>query len=472
MAPRSEKATSSPPSTSSLCTSTSTTVDPCNRITPNCADPLTPEPRRTSSSDFASTNRAAPQPRGCQKILGSAANNEDVRQIHLVDQYSDSTLLNHVTACADSRTTQANNLGGRHIKIIPVEAAGGPIRREPPGDPTADAPPPPSSNQTTLDRASHLSNIVGLGFEVSTSTFREEIKEAVADSLTYLRNNYCDVIIDLSNLRECGMDPVTEGGRSFIYRGIRDGEEIAVKVPKTALNQTQDKIRELVQDVVHEALVLRACNHPNIQQLIGVAQFGDHLALISPWMQQGDLSRLIYQPESGLSSRDKYTLSIQISDSVAYLHNLKIFHVDIKASNILLSWDFTPKLADFGSAIMDRVSSPHRKIVASLRWMPWEILRGHQPGPASDIHSLGMTILEIFTGKIPYGGVGENTVKAHINLGKLPKRPENHLPVGNGQCDLLWALLLKCWARDPFCRPTAVEVRDQVKSNRCAMLGG
>ncbi|CEL56340.1 putative serine/threonine-protein kinase DDB_G0267514 OS=Dictyostelium discoideum GN=DDB_G0267514 PE=3 SV=1 [Rhizoctonia solani AG-1 IB] len=229
------------------------------------------------------------------------------------------------------------------------------------------------------------------------------------------------------------------------------------------MSHTKDKIYALVQDIAHEARALRSCDHSNIQSLIGVAPFEDSLALISPWMQQGDLSKLIYQPDSGLSSKDRYTLSIQIADSVSYLHNLNILHVDIKSSNVLLSSDLKPKLADFGSAMMNEVSTEHRNIVASLHWAPPEFAMRRQPSPGWDVHSLGMTIFEIFAGCMPYDGIQRNTVQAHIILRKLPGRPQNRLPVGDRQCDRLWELLLKCWAQDPLCRPTASEVRDELK---------
>ncbi|EUC56481.1 tyrosine kinase domain protein, partial [Rhizoctonia solani AG-3 Rhs1AP] len=223
-----------------------------------------------------------------------------------------------------------------------------------------------------------------------------EVNQAVDGSLANLYVYGCRVMSDESKLHKLDPDPVAEGGHGFIYHGKLDEDEVAIKYPKIAVNQTTDRKRQLVQNAAYEALIWWQCDHPNIQKLTAVTRFDDQFAMISPWMRQGDLSKII--THHSLSWKDRFVLSTQVCDSVAYLHSLNI-------SNILLSDNGIPKLADFGSAVKEGLPAPRREPIASLRWMPSEIWRGAKPSPQSDVYSLAMTILEIFTGAVPYSEV-------------------------------------------------------------------
>ncbi|KAL0490462.1 MAPKKK protein [Acrasis kona] len=86
-----------------------------------------------------------------------------------------------------------------------------------------------------------------------------------------------------------------------------------------------------------------------------------------------------------------------------YLHFCDVIHRDIKADNILISHDGIVKMADFGSsknAIVEQITnSNHKQITGTPMWM--SILYGLY-GKASDVWSLGCTIIEMLTGDLPY----------------------------------------------------------------------
>ncbi|CUA78421.1 hypothetical protein RSOLAG22IIIB_13127 [Rhizoctonia solani] len=155
----------------------------------------------------------------------------------------------------------------------------------------------------------------------------------------------------------------------------------------------------------------------------------------------------------------------QLADAVAYLHSQGVVHADIKGANILVSRDNKPKLADFGSATLKEYtiifSSMVNEISVTLRWMAPEIFI-HKAGHSveTDIYALGMTILEIITGELPYGEISNLDVLACLVNKVAPERPTKQIPFGSGKGDTLWSMLLKCWGPAPEDRPPATEIRD------------
>ncbi|KAG8710749.1 hypothetical protein FRC11_004169 [Ceratobasidium sp. 423] len=208
--------------------------------------------------------------------------------------------------------------------------------------------------------------------------------------------------------------------------------------------------------------------------------YNDQIAMVSPWMKNQNLSQyLTRHPQA-----DRFKL---IADAVAYLRDEDMVHGDIKCANILVSEDHTPQLADFGSAVIGKytlaftatTTGPH----ATLRWAAPEISNGESRHTfESDVYALGMvshittsgsnsfnpllpkTILEIFTGSIPYNGLSDIAVIKCISQKIPPERPQQHIPIGKISSTLLWALMKSCWDKDPQSRPPALQIRDELKA--------
>ncbi|KAG8715475.1 hypothetical protein FRC09_016590 [Ceratobasidium sp. 395] len=136
------------------------------------------------------------------------------------------------------------------------------------------------------------------------------------------------------------------------------------------------------------------------------------MAMISPWMENGDL--LGYIRRNPAVSRFK--LMIEISAGVAYLHKFGAIHGDIKSvrednelveGNILISREGVAKLADFGCTQLKKNTLHFTTTTGtpgySLRWAAPEVLSGDQiRSKEADIYALGMTLLEVVTGHPPF----------------------------------------------------------------------
>ncbi|KAH7333011.1 hypothetical protein B0J17DRAFT_771490 [Rhizoctonia solani] len=79
-----------------------------------------------------------------------------------------------------------------------------------------------------------------------------------------------------------------------------------------------------------------------------------------------------------------------------------------------------------------------------------------------DVYALGMTILEIATGLVPWAGMLDVTVVGNLTQKRHPTRPVAHMAIGDMFSDLLWELMVNCWTSDPTQRPTATRVRDEL----------
>ncbi|KAL5638093.1 hypothetical protein ACGC1H_002371 [Rhizoctonia solani] len=192
--------------------------------------------------------------------------------------------------------------------------------------------------------------------------------------------------------------------------------------------------------------------------------------MVSPWMGNSNLNWYISQnPES-----DRYALCTQVADGVAHIHNNNIVHGDIKGPNILVAEDHTIKLMDFGSSTLKqeytlKFETSSGPGAFSVRWAAPELLSVDEEEEAkltfeTDIYALGMTFLEIMSGRAPYHEFKKDTsIITRITKRILPKRPELGMPKGDIQADLLWSLMQDTWAHDPQYRPNASVVCDTIK---------
>jgi len=93
----------------------------------------------------------------------------------------------------------------------------------------------------------------------------------------------------------------------------------------------------------------------------------------------------------------------QVLQGLQYLHDQGVIHRDIKGANILTTKDGKVKLADFGVST-STLAGPDKEaqVVGTPYWMAPEIIELSGATPASDIWSLGCTVIELLSGKPPY----------------------------------------------------------------------
>ncbi|CAE7229951.1 unnamed protein product [Rhizoctonia solani] len=270
--------------------------------------------------------------------------------------------------------------------------------------------------------------------------------------------------IDLSSQMDARQETAmiaSGGGFGDIWVGeLHTGVKVAIKAWRTtALGRCEYKTLKRAARELH---LWSRMNHPHIHRLKGVILFRDqYLGMVSEWMDNGNLHDfLLKHPEA-----DRYQLCIHVASGLEYMHGCNTVHGDLKALNVIVSSEGIARLSDFDFSIMSDASSlvftaSSNTRTGSVRWVAPEMLEDDTPKRTtqSDVYALGMTMLEIFTGDVPYPErrIDGSVIRA-VMTGILPPRPAQYLKadeLGNR----VWKLMLDCWSRDPHARPSAAQV--------------
>ena len=178
-------------------------------------------------------------------------------------------------------------------------------------------------------------------------------------------------------------------------------------------------ITPLRQALSNEVSILQKLDHQNIIKLEHYNLDGDFLYFLNgkqkqlvyyiviEYAQNGDLFESLYLSESGFSVEMARFYFHQLIDTLDYLHNSKeIIHRDLKIENLLLSQDYSLKLADFGLSTHKQGRYGHNLLysrVGTANCMAPEMLeRRPYKGTYSDIFAAGIILFTMVTGGVPF----------------------------------------------------------------------
>ena len=95
---------------------------------------------------------------------------------------------------------------------------------------------------------------------------------------------------------------------------------------------------------------------------------------------------------------------IQVLEGLDYLHHHNTVHCNLKAANILMTESGEVKLSDFGiSLYLHAIKHVDKGVPFMPNWAAPEVIELRSVSTKSDIWSLGCTIIELLTGRPPYG---------------------------------------------------------------------
>lgn len=188
------------------------------------------------------------------------------------------------------------------------------------------------------------------------------------------------------------------------------------------------------RQLFREMEILRRTDSPFVVRCHGIFEkpSGD-IAILMEYMDCGTLDSLL--KTQGTFSESKLAhVAFQVLNGLNYLHSHKIIHRDIKPSNLLVNGKMEVKIADFGvSKIMCRTLDACNSYVGTCAYMSPErfdpdTYGGNYNGYASDIWSLGLTLMELYMGHFPFLSPGQRpdwaTLMCAICFGEPPSLPE------------------------------------------------
>ncbi|KAJ2449211.1 Protein kinase of the Mitotic Exit Network [Coemansia sp. RSA 2424] len=249
-------------------------------------------------------------------------------------------------------------------------------------------------------------------------------------------------------------DIIGKGAAGSVYRGLnlRTGGVVAIKQIRKEGFSSYDEIEAARKEID----VLRDLNHRNIVKYIGYEQTEQELDIILEYCEGGSLQNILRKfskfPENLVG-----VYVAQILDGLSYLHSNAILHRDIKPGNILLVKEGVVKLADFGVA---RIQNGLDTVVGSPYWIAPEVLQLKGATSASDIWSLGCTIVQLVDGKAPYQDLPPMAAMFRIGQDEHPPFPSNISPQ-------LRDFLSKCLVHVPSARASADELRQHEWIRAC-----
>ena len=216
------------------------------------------------------------------------------------------------------------------------------------------------------------------------------------------------------------IDKVGSGGMADVYkaRDQRLNRFVAIKVLKP--EYSSDK--SFVNKFRAEAQSAAGLSHPNI---VNVYDVGDDSGLhyIVMELVEGITLKRFIERKGKLEVKEAVGIGIQIAQGMEAAHDNRIIHRDIKPQNIIISRDGKVKVTDFGIAKATNSNTITSNAMGSVHYLSPEQARGGYSDEKSDIYSLGVTLYEMLSGKVPFAG--DNTVSVallHIQGEAMPLR--------------------------------------------------
>ncbi|KAG9020702.1 hypothetical protein FRB95_003653 [Tulasnella sp. JGI-2019a] len=271
---------------------------------------------------------------------------------------------------------------------------------------------------------------------------------------------------------------VAWGPNSDLYQGLYTPSnlKLAMKRPRI-LREGTIQAADVKRRYKREVKTWSSLKHNNILPSFGIVKLSSVTYLVAPWVTHGDLSGFLadrleclkhpllaydsvsVEKRAAFLVFDEAATIHGIASGLAYLHGCGMIHGDVKAANVLLGDSLIPLLGDFGCAKKDEhnATSPGSRGDGTARWKSPGLNNGESRTAKTDIYALGMTIVEILTGKAPFPQLHASfAVCFAIIQGRRP--PFEPLSRHGKDFKPLWELAASCWQHEPDNRPTAAQV--------------
>lgn len=235
---------------------------------------------------------------------------------------------------------------------------------------------------------------------------------------------------------------IGSGGMADVYKAKdhKLNRFVAMKVLKPEFSADTNFIRKFQR----EAQAAAGLAHPNVVNVFDVGE-DQGVNYIVMELVEGITLKEYISKKGKLTIKEATSIAIQVSMGLEAAHNRNIVHRDIKPQNIIISTDGKVKVTDFGIARVASSNTISTNAMGSVHYSSPEQVRGGYSDFKSDIYSLGITMYEMVTGRVPFDG--DTTVAIaikHLQDEMVP--PSRYVP------DLprsLEDIILKCTQKSP-----------------------
>lgn len=238
------------------------------------------------------------------------------------------------------------------------------------------------------------------------------------------------------------LEKIGSGGMSDVYKAKchKLNRLVAIKVLKAEFTDDANFVSKFKM----EAQAAAGLSHPNIVSIYDVVDEGD-IHFIVMELVEGITLKSYITKKGRLDVKEAIGIAIQVAQGIEAAHEQHIIHRDIKPQNMLISMDGKVKVADFGIARAVSSQTMNSTVVGSVHYISPEQARGGYSDERSDLYSLGITMFEMVTGRVPFGG--DNTVT--VALAHLEESIPLPSLMNPGVTPSFERIILKCTEKKP-----------------------
>ncbi|MBO5217144.1 MAG: serine/threonine-protein kinase [Alistipes sp.] len=196
---------------------------------------------------------------------------------------------------------------------------------------------------------------------------------------------------------------VAEGGTARVYWGVdlRSGFPVAIKELKQRFF-ANEFVRNNFRNVETQLyLMLEHRNIPRLVDFIDIVE-RNQWYIVMPFIEGDSLEHFIYNKMTLVPEHIALPIFVEILDTVAYIHQKGILHLDIKSNNVILTPKREVRLIDLGIASRMSDMGSSTTGYGTPSYMPPEQFEKKACGRYTDIFALGVMLFEMLTGRVPF----------------------------------------------------------------------
>ncbi|MCH0563371.1 MULTISPECIES: serine/threonine-protein kinase [unclassified Streptomyces] len=244
-------------------------------------------------------------------------------------------------------------------------------------------------------------------------------------------------------------DTIGRGGMGRVWRAHDEllHRAVAIKELTAALYVSESEKAVLLARTRAEARAAARVNHSAVVTVHDVLEHDGRPWIVMELVEGHSLADAVKE-QGRVEPTEAARIGLWVLRALRAAHTAGVLHRDVKPGNVLLAHDRRVLLTDFGIAQIEGDTTITRtgEVVGSVDYLAPERIRGHDPGPASDLWALGATLYTAVEGRSPFRRTSPlSTMQAVVEEEVAP--PLNAGPL----TPVIDALLRK----DPAARPDA-----------------
>ncbi|MEZ5290449.1 MAG: protein kinase [Vicinamibacterales bacterium] len=206
-------------------------------------------------------------------------------------------------------------------------------------------------------------------------------------------------------------------GSVFLAEDTWIDKKVALKVPH---RQGLD-----FGELLREPRLLATLNHPNIVTVLTAERIEDVFFIVMEYVP-GETLEAISDREGALSLARALDFACQMCNAVDHAHTQGVIHRDLRPGNVIVTEAGVAKVADFGTSRFLEIAAHGTTVIGSPPYMAPEQFYGKAVF-ASDVYSLGVTLYQLLTGRLPYDAPAPTDLD-RLMRGELTTSPRLHNP--------------------------------------------